>query len=55
VSNSDEPGGKPEPEHRPEDYLHTNPDGSQTPQYPDPGSESGAESPSNPYGAAETS
>jgi hypothetical protein len=51
VSNQDEPGQSPEPEHRPEDYLHTNPDGSQTPQYPGQGSET----PANPYGAAETS
>lgn len=51
MSNQDEPGQRPEPEHRPEDYLHTNPDGSQTPQYPGQGSEP----PANPYGAAETS
>lgn len=51
MSNQDEPGQQPEPEHRPEDYLHTNPDGSQTPQYPGQGSEP----PANPYGAAETS
>ena len=51
MSNQDEPGQRPEPEHRPEDYLHTNPDGSQTPQYPGQGSEL----PPNPYGAAETS
>ncbi|WP_200956421.1 DUF4190 domain-containing protein [Nocardioides sp. Soil777] len=51
MSNQDEPGQSPEPEHRPEDYLQTNPDGSQTPQYPGQGSEP----PANPYGAAETS
>lgn len=50
MSNQDQPGGQPGPEHRPEDYLHTNPDGSQTPQYPGQGS--GA---TNPYGDADTS
>jgi hypothetical protein len=45
VSNQDEPGQDPD------DYMRTNPDGSQTPQYPGPGSEP----PSNPYGSAETS
>ena len=51
MSNQDEPGQQPEPEHRPEDYLRTNPDGSQTPQYPG----QAPEPPTNPYGAAETS
>ena len=45
MSNQDEPG------QGPDDYMRTNPDGSQTPQYPGQGSEP----PSNPYGAAETS
>ena len=40
-----------DPGHRPDDHLHTNPDGSQTPQYPGQGSEP----PANPYGSAETS
>lgn len=51
MSNQDEPGQRPEPEHRPEDHPHTDPDGSQTPPYPGRGSEP----PANPYGAAETS
>lgn len=51
MSNEDETGQPRDPEHRPEDHLHTNPDGSQTPQHPGPGSEP----PANPYGAAETS
>ncbi|WP_199904862.1 DUF4190 domain-containing protein [Nocardioides sediminis] len=50
MSNQDEPA-KPEPGHGPDDYMRTNPDGSQTPQYPGQGSEP----PSNPYGSAETS
>ncbi len=50
MSNQDQPGQPPDPEHRPDDYLHTNPDGSVTPQYPGQGSE-----PANPYGNADTS
>ena len=51
MSNQDQPGQQPDPEHRPEDDLHTNPDGSQTPQYPGQGSEPAT----NPYGSADTS
>lgn len=51
MSNQDEPG-TPDPGHRPEDYLRTNPDGSQTPQYPGQG---GAEPPADPYASAEPS
>ena len=40
-----------DPGQRPDDYLHTNPDGSQTPQYPG----QAPEPPANPYGSAETS
>ncbi|WP_200958028.1 DUF4190 domain-containing protein [Nocardioides sp. Soil805] len=50
MSTEDQPGQQPDPQHRPEDYLHTNPDGSQTPQYPGQGAE-----PANPYGDADTS
>lgn len=67
MSNQDESGRPQDPEHRPEDYLHTNPDGSQTPQYPGQPTDEGREppadpygptnpaGPANPYGAAETS
>jgi hypothetical protein len=61
VSNQDETGRPQDPEHRPEDYLHTNPDGSQTPQYPGQPTDEGREPPADssgtasPYGTAETS
>ncbi|WP_457206992.1 hypothetical protein [Nocardioides sp. P5_C9_2] len=51
MSNEDQPDQQPEPQHRPEDYLHTNPDGSQTPQYPGQGPEPAT----NPYGSADRS
>jgi hypothetical protein len=55
VSNQDDTGRPQDPEHRPEDYLHTNPDGSQTPRYPGQPDDERGEAPPNPYGSAETS
>jgi hypothetical protein len=55
VSNQDDTGRPQDPEHRPEDYLHTNPDGSQTPRYPGQPDDERRDVPPNPYGSAETS